>query len=136
MNREKLVAAITWAEENPNCHDQGEWASTEGGGALSLNAMATMCGTTACLAGIACMQDGAVLDPYSQEAVYGDRIVSIEEGARDALGLTQYEARTLFLDCRDLDDIKAVVSIWTGGELYPEHMQQPTHLYPGEVATR
>lgn len=112
MNLDKLDAAIAWAEEHPEQHDQGDpFAKRE-------------CGTTACLAGIICVLDGwePIWRPGETDAYW------VEKGgeernamalARELIGADGHQADALFLGAMTLAAVKATrnaIAAATSGE--------------------
>lgn len=144
FNIERLRSAVRWAEseaeKRTSLWDQGMWMLGKMGKRVRrvktvrftadishpFNEMGetlreVRCGTSYCVAGHICADEGDSFVAYESEAETGQPVhadlviprgateaVSIQTRAQELLGITNYEANRLFEGFNDIDDVREI----------------------------
>jgi hypothetical protein len=113
MNKELLERTMQYIEDHPEEHDQTMWF------------VQTPCGTTACFAGWACVLSGLKPDftiqaPFNYRPDITYHVEGTDEWvkpvAQKLLGLTHYDADTLFDASNTVEELKMYVKDLLNGE--------------------
>lgn len=119
VNVELMQKTLDYIAMHPDEHDQSDWAQKSD------------CGTTRCMAGTAVhVAPGYKLMwhnrpaeeyDYTSQAVDEDgRVYAVRDLAEDLLGVDYSQARDLFYEAADLDDLYDMAERFTGIDMRPE----------------
>lgn len=110
-NAPLLYQTLGFLETHPEYWDQGNWASIPYGQESEKAVDPFKCEAKGCFAGWAAIFSGALWSPDGSSAVSQDGTVigSIDEYARDALGLNEYQSNRLFNGSNTIADMKQVI---------------------------
>ncbi len=129
VNVELLRKVLEFITEHPDEWEQAEWLSR------------STCGTAGCVAGWAVVMDGQEIEwepDVLDNGLTGYRAsgtkqgLRIDDAAREALGLTPFEASEMFMAYNDLPYLWHLAREFTGGEIEPpEELREQVKAYTG-----
>lgn len=113
INFEELDIIVKQFKATPEIHDQKHYFAQ-----VELGEQGDFCGTTCCVAGLACLRAGWVPN-FSQG--YAGATATVRRGsvtddavdvAQDVLGLNESQANELFYCFGGIQDIEAIIDGW------------------------